>query len=486
MKRNFCKLISIFLAITTHSIMQAINTRQEVFSHSYMFPRPAYDHRPMFLSQWSSIIHHECANRGFQLIPFFQKSIPMKKTARYFLPNQKNELLVSGDNNLDERCSRDIRAEWVNLPSNFSGILKIKPEQQQFGFSAVFHQHLSQWFETGIFKNWYISLHIPFVSVENKLGLTQERVKNPNETGNGPRDILAAFTQKEWCFGKLYTDTKSRESIGEITLILGSNLHDDNFHFYYETIIGFATGTKSDPAYLFSPFVGNDTHWEFGAALGTEFAINNCTQKYEINFFIDLATRFLFQNKQLRTFDLKGKDWSRFLPMNKKCPGANNQNIPGVNLLTLEVRSKPFNISDFSTGFRLYTGNFHAEIGYNLWAHTKERLRLDEEIREEFGIAGTESQKTASSSTIEQRVQTDTDPVVVNDAEFVAITKCDINIDSARSARAQNHKIYASAGVTHIGNTCNCMFGFGAFYDVPQKNNPFKLWGIWTKVGATF
>ena len=139
--------------------------QQKVFSRSYMLPRPAYDHRPMMQSQWAHIIHQECATRGFQIFPYFQKSINQDKTIQYFLPKCRTELLVVGDNVQDQSkvCSRDVRAEWVGLPSDFNGILKIQPEQQQVGFSLALHQHLGDFFDISLLKNWYIGVHIPLL-----------------------------------------------------------------------------------------------------------------------------------------------------------------------------------------------------------------------------------------------------------------------------------------------------------------------------------
>src|SRR5207244_8999669 len=94
---------------------------------------------------------------------------------------------------------------------------------------------------------------------------------------------------------------------------------------------------------------------------------------------------------QLRTFDLVNKPWSRYMQYNRK-NGPPNENIPGVNVLTLKTRVKPFGLFDFTMGMRVKTLHFEYELGYNIWGHAQEQLYLREEFisqcRPEFGIAG--------------------------------------------------------------------------------------------------
>ena len=472
----------------------------EKFSRSFMYTRPAYDHRSMVYSLWHDIVYktHTRQLSGFQIIPFVNRSIKMEKTARYFLPNGKNTVHISGDSVIDKLCTRDIRAEWIGLPSNFSGAFTIEPDQQQSGCSFFYHQHLFPFFENTFLENWYVTVHVPFQAVRNDLNFVEFDVTNP---GTNPRDIIEAFNQQDWHFGKLSPESKSRHSLGDAIVTVGSAILHEYFQLSYDTILSLPLGSKQDPEFLFDPVVGTNKHFGLGASLGFQFLLNDCPERFAFCFFLDLQSVLLFKNEQRRTFDLINKPWSRFLPMNKNCPGDENQNIPGVNLLTYKVEVRPYNIVDFSTGWRIKNGPFELEIGYNIWGHGDEKVELENFIPNSFGIAGTQPQATASTSTIGQQISrldqlpidTNGNPIIVqNDVDvngqdvFVPITKYDIDLRSGRSASAINHKVHMSFGVIKQGRCIDGIIGTGWFVDLPQKNSSLRTWGAWLKLGAVF
>src|SRR5271170_512467 len=70
---------------------------QEVFSRSFMFTRPGYEHLNMQQALWHNLINdkHGSLLGGVHAITFYTKSIQEGKSARYFLPHCKNNLLVA-------------------------------------------------------------------------------------------------------------------------------------------------------------------------------------------------------------------------------------------------------------------------------------------------------------------------------------------------------------------------------------------------------
>lgn len=449
---------------------------QEVFGRSFMFTRPAYYHLSMHEHLWHDIVYNKKGDQlgGFQLTTFFQRSTTQDKIARYFLINGKNNLLVSGDLNTQDKDIRDIRAEWLNLSSNFSGRLSMSPHQQQFGFTLEYNQDLKKWLDVKFLRDWYLGFVVPVVIIDNDLRLKQTTVINK---GTNPADIIEAFKQKEWKFSRI-EGNRTQLGVAEIKIIFGSSYMSEN-HFqigYYSTVI-IPAGKKQDPKFFFDPVVGNNRHPGIGGAVNFQILLNRDPSEFAFCFFLNLESILLIRNKQLRIFDLREKPWSRFMLFNKKGK-APNQNIPGVNLLTREVVVNPFNIVDFTMGYRLKNETIEFEVGYNVWGHGDERVRLRNPIKEIFGIAGTTSDKTASESNISNRED--------DDAEFVRITECDFDANSAQSGSALNHKVHMSGGVKHIGTKMDGFIGVGWFVDLPQKNSALRLWGVWVKLGSTF
>jgi hypothetical protein len=119
------------------------------------------------------------------------------------------------------------------------------------------------------------------------------------------------------------------------------------------------------------------------------------------------------------------------------------------------------------------------DLGYNLWAHGSENLRLRELSRNEiFGIAGSAPGITASESTIDHQAP--------DDPTFVSIFNSDLYLKSGASRSSLGQGIHGSFGVTHTGSNCDLLLGLGFWVEFPQKNTSLKNMGFWVKSGASF
>ncbi len=229
---------------------------------------------------------------------------------------------------------------------------------------------------------------------------------------------------------------------------------------------------------MFEPQSGNNGHIAFlwGAHLQVPFtskkSFTSCT------FFLDLENSWLIRNHQYRTFDLKNKEWSRYLLFRKKNQII-DQTFPGVTILTQQVRVSPYNIVEFSSGLRLDTNRVMAEVGFGVWAHGGERAKLINPWQEVYGIVGTLLNTTASASTIRD--------LAANDLTFVPIYQNDINFNSGTTVSTVNYRIHTSLG-THIrGKEADGFLGIGAFIEIPHnKTKSFKQWGLWLTLGGAF
>lgn len=469
--------------------------KREVFSRSFMYTKPAFYDVVMEQALWHDIEFnkHGPSKTGLQAIPFFQRSIPLDKNTRYFLMKGKTELLVSGDENVDDLEVRDIRAEWVNLPSNFRGFLSVNPKQQQAGCVFEYHQDLGNWFNVRFLQDMYILFLLPVSEVKNHINLTQCGVINENT--EFPRNIIEAFNQPTWHFSRISNCQPRKVGIGELTIKLGTCYMSENFfQLNYYTVIAVPTGNKQNGKTMFEPVNGNNHHLGFGGGINLQVPLNRDTTCFAWCGFIDLESVILLRNKQYRTYDLFDKPWSRFLQMN--VIGAQpNENQPGVNYMTQRITAKPFNVVDFALGWRFHAPAMEAEIGYGIWGHGNERTNLKQpspiqivgqngttpvvtDQRVVFGIAGSAPGKTASRSTIAFKAP--------DDLEFVPITTYDLDPQSGESYGGFTQRAFASAGWINKGETSDTILGAGFSVDVPFHNSILQLWKIWVKLGATF
>ncbi len=473
---------------------------QEVFGRSFMLIRPASYNIAMNEQLWHNFVYHKCGPTygAFQLIPFYQRSHARSKVARYFLINRKNDLLVAGDNSsTDLVLDRDIRAEWLNLPSDFSGKFSICPEQRQMGATFMYNQDLKTFLDVPFLKDWSVGIEVPFIMVENNLHLTECDLSSTTTELNRQPNIISALNQRDWCYGKWSPIAQNRIRLEKIKFTGGRSLmHRDYFQLASSLSLTVPLSQKQDPEFIFDPYVGLDRHVGIGGAVHMQVLLNRHPERIALSFYLNLEGNFLVRNKQFRTYDLKGKPFSRYMNYTRK-NSAPGDVIPGVNLLTLESVVRPYGIFDFSFGWRINTAPFEFEIGYDLYGFGGEKVELRSKPVDspfnrtcgglnEFGIAGSGTiescgqtvQATASGSTI--ACQAD------DDSQFVGICENDLDLCTPAAGSILNHKIHVSAGIEHLGDTANGFAGFGFYFELAQKNSALANGGFWFKVGAAF
>lgn len=481
------KYLALFLSLMY--IAPSITYNRKVFSHSFMYTKPAFYDVAMEQALWHNIAYNKkgSVRGGIQAIPFFQKSMPKEKNARYFLMKGKNELLIAGDDT-PFKLTRDVRAEWVNLPSNFSGILSLNPKQQQKGCWFEYHQDLKRWFDINILRDMYITTIFAISETENQINLRQTNVVNPGTTF--PQDILQAFNQPTWCFSRIDNCQKKEVGLAEIRIKIGTSYLSQNaFQLNYYSVLAIPTGNKQNAKTMFEPVNGNNGYLGIGAGVNMQVPLNRDLNSYQFCLFVDLESVILIRNKQFRTYDLfdvgeqESKPWSRFLLINKQNLNPpvdieTTTNLPGVNFLTQRIYSKPFNVVDFVVGWRLGTESIEAEVAYGIWGHPTERTNLNNPITESFGIAGSAPGKTASRSTIAQQAP--------DDLDFVPITTFDLDRQTGESSGGFAQRAIASIGYMYKGAKIDTVFGVGGSVDIPFETSLLQLWKVWVKLSLTF
>lgn len=461
---------------------------QNSHARSFMNTRCASSRQAIHQHLWHNIYYTGKGNSlsSSNMTIIYQKSLPQDQTSRYFLINGKKEILISGDSNTQDTFRRDMRAEWIGLPSDFKGTLSFRPEQQQIGCWVEYNQQLRRFLDVPLLENSWINIRLPFIIVDNKLNPRYNTEQNA-----GSITLQQAFNNPSWCYSKIIKET-SGMGLAEIRVSLGKTFIDeDYFQLGYETILVLPTASKQNARYLFDAVVGMNGHAAFGNKLTFQVLLNRDPVHAAWTFFANLEALFMISNHQKRTLDLRGspepalelrqKQWSRFLMYTRQ----DGSIFHGVNVLTREVKVKPYTFVDFSAGWRLKIKKFEIELGYNLWGHGEEKLRFSDAIYIDngshpmpFGILGSAPGITASNSTIDTKAADDTSFTAVNDSDF--------DRHSAAAAAALNHTIHCSVGAIHQGGKTDGFFGIGGFFEIPQKNSALRCFGIWGKIGASF
>jgi hypothetical protein len=465
-------------------------------SRTFMFTRSLNDHLSINQSFRQNFMYKKsgCQNSAAEMSVAFQKSNTDPRFGRYFLFNCKDELLAAGDAITDLKGERDIRAEWLGLSSNFSGRFSINPRQHQFGILMAFNRNLRSFCDHPMLDHGWLQIETPIVLVENHMDVQQFDLRNPSK--NYPGDLISALDQPNWEFAKFSNCLRSKITLAEINIKLGATyLAEDDFLIAYYSLISLPTGHASNSEYLFDAFAGNNGHVGYGGGVVFQVVLNENTQDYVSSIFFDLQSTFLIRHYQMRTFDLLKRPWSRYLLLTPR-RGPLGSTVPGVNVLTRQVRVHPFAMADFTGGFRFKKSCCELEIGFDIWGHASENIDFMCPFPEDFGIAANTTgidpttllpgvyNVTASESTIQFQANPDTDEN--GNYIFIPIVQSMLDQKSASSQAALNYKFHMSLCYIKHGLSVDGVAGIGCFFDFPYHNSALQLIGGWIKLGAAF
>ena len=446
---------------------------------SYMYPRPLYYNIFAEKELWHDILHDPQKNH-FQIVPIYQKSMASDKVKKYFLFDKKTDLLVTGDLNATSTGSpiHDVWAGWLEINNTqFSGNLSINPLQKQYGGLFEYALDLKDLFSCSLLKPFWLGVLVPLVYVKNNINLSQSNVTNKGTSD--PEDIIQGFQRGDLLYSRMDGE-HSRFGIPEIVLKFGAKYASgkDGFQINATTNFLIPTVSEPNPKYLFTPILGNEKHVGFGADVDFQVPLTASFHKMQIMWFLDVIETWFLRKSNYRTLDLYGKPWSRYMLVWKPTD-TGTEAIPATNILTIKVKSKPYNFVDFSTGLRFKQGSFELSVGYGVWAHATERLELHEDAFSTlYGIKGSTPGASASNSSIDHKSS--------DDATFTFITQYDLDLESAAAQSAVVQKANASFGWVFDRKKASFGIGFGAFVDIPNRNTALPNWGLWGKASVAF
>ena len=474
---------------------EKVTTCSEVFgfcpvtclpNRSFMFTRPVYHNIGAQKPLWQEFVFKCCQTAAAQIVPIFQRSFGTRNMAKYFLFDNQLHLLVKGDDVISNNpSSRDVRAEWLGLPSNFTGSFSVHPRQQQFGLWIEALMPLRTLFDNEFFDCFWLGMAVPYQIIENNINASETPPINPSPTF--PHNIVEALSNPAYLFGK-FGPKKKLASFAEIDFKFGTNLLNRDYFqigLYSMFVMPLQKGVKQE--FVFNPFIGNNRHFGYGTGVTFKLPLLCDTECQLFSFFAYLENIYFFRNTQRRTLDLIDKPWSRYLLLNSK-EGA--VNVPAVNIFTRRVRTRPYNMLDLLTGFDWEVGNVQVEIAYGLWARGREQLELEDCFPSDFGIAGVGFEpnssipRTASFSTISEQAPNDID--ILGDPRFVRIRVEDLDLNSGAAQGALDHRAHFSVGYIYSEEAFECLLGIGGFVELSQYISSISNWGIWGKVGISF
>lgn len=466
-------LVYTFLSILGLLWYIPVNPYINYTSQTFMFTRPLFQTDSLFSATWAEFITNKGALSNHQLVVsalgLYQKSTDTCKTRSYFLMKCKPALLVAGDSS-PLVVDRDIRSEFIGITDpSFEGTLTLQPEQEQGGIILSLNQHLGAYFDWDFIKTWWVDIAIPIFTVKNRLDIK----------GSSP-EVIAGFNADNLAFARIDPSKDTKTGVGTIEIrVGGAFLHDNGFFLDYYSGIGIPAEGNPKPCRLFPATLGNMQHLTLINGGHFKMPINCfCEDDWNLRFFFTIENRYYVSNHQIRTFDLQGKQYSRYLPVRRE---GEITTIPAADILTFRVDIHPNSYTNLATGFELCSEHFTLDLSYRLWAHSREHIRFEHRCCDrtrprftEYGIAGTAPGTSASQSTIAN--------LAPDDLVFVPLKESDIDYCSglagASIVQGFNAELY------YQNDTF--LAGIGGLIETPNNNAALQNWGIWLRLACDY
>lgn len=347
----------------------------------------------------------ECARgTAIQVVPFGGRTSDhgSRELGRWFGLNHKDELTVAEKYDNGMLVNADIDASHFNIQTNdntFRSTFSFRPRQTFFGVGLDWKQALV--FNDDNSARWWAEISAPIVHVKNTMHLkekdttlgtpvvTSATAQGLDRSTTRPADMVAAFSQEGWKYGKIaswdgkhgHHKHEGKWGLADLELKLGYNsvLTDCATLSSYVGVV-FPTGTKEKAEFVFEPVVGSK---HFGIEWGSQlsFSIWNWDES-NVSMKWDLNSRYMFSHKTLRSFDLVGKPWSRYMEMYENFAAVEAaaasadlySGTSGINLMTRKVDVTP-RLQINNNVAMVYEGcNFLAEAGWTFYARQDEKI----------------------------------------------------------------------------------------------------------------
>lgn len=334
----------------------------------------------------------------------------------YFLYDNKQCLVVASDATNPGPYAKDIRAEWLNLPTPFSADLQAEPQEKQT--AAVIAGRISLTKTSTAYYDGpaWIGCYLVWQKITRTLV--------PPSTNS---DLLQALNAPEYCFGKWPTCI-NKKGIAQARLYIGKDIYSS-----YDTTIQIAgylaaPCTKPElPITLFQPTLGSNGHWGWGVCGFINLPLVTIGQG-SIGLYAMADNLYLLSRKELRMYDLYTKPLSRLIRYNDL---AGQQHIPIVQTTTLISKVHPYNRAYVYPGLSFMSPHVQLVTCLSIFGRSQEKVVPLCPVLPTQAISGIGTQvidhvtvgNSASKSVISYQA--------ANDTVFTPFTSQDLAIESA-------------------------------------------------------
>ena len=358
----------------------------------------------------------------------------------------REAVVVSGLGVATRVAATDLMAENFLLPEDFRSVLSFSPRVQNFLVDFNLYVGLDRWV-----KGMYFRLYGPVVSNKNTLRAEETITAQGTVAGSyapgffAPVEVLntalyqnalsyfagaplttlpAGITYQPLQYAKIEMSNGCNNNTTTTTMMndcddnhhgrttgfaelrgeFGWNHIRENYHVGLNIQAAAPTGKRPNAVRLFENQVGNGKHWELGAGFMAGYNFWNSEDgDKSFALTIEADVTHLFHAKQTRTFDLKGRQLSRYMLAEQFSPAAvapattpaavfgsatagataagvqatsqfNGTYAPVANFSTRDVKVAIGAQGDVVAMFTYVCRGFTWDLGYNFWGMSCEKI----------------------------------------------------------------------------------------------------------------
>lgn len=504
---------------------------------------------PLFVSQQPEMVSSFRSDRNqtrenghggaFQAVLFGSRTTNGADLARYFFFDGQESLKVAEVGPVAGQAGfgkQNLLAQDFNIftvDGNFESLITMSPQQSVIGLGL--HERHSFWKNHESARGFWLSVSTSIQHVKNDMNFCEFIVNDGGGANEAANDVVVAnmteaFAQPAWKYGRICANSSMKKTgLADIEFKVGYEwLQHEPAHM--ESYLGLIipTGNRNEAEYVFEPIVGRGKNVGimFGSSLGLEIWTSDDGDK-NIRYELANHTEILFQRDQKRSFDLKYRPWSRYLPvyatqeeaaeaaalLSSNPLHAQNMSTPGINVFTQEVQVTPGLTHDINTAFVFTCRRFQAEVGYNFLAKRAEKVELDcawkpvVALKHFLGAGQTNPIRTINGNAYYEQIVSSIDPtqvpptpattpptpalllipVQLNKFDTAVIEATDLDLNSAATPAILTNTLYGTLGF-HLYEREYPLFGnVGGSFTFSKNNDAVpRRWVLWAKMGVSF
>lgn len=395
-------------------------------------PRSQSLFAPLEHAGWDHLIYTpDLASTGatIAIAPFYEHSFHTSRITEALFGC--NHLIFTGSQVLG-RDTTDILADYWGLPSDYKSEVHFDPKIVSFVMDFNTYINLD-----GVTPGLFVQLHLPMVHTKWDVQLDEcivdagttftsypagyfadEAIELTDLTDGeqAPKTVKQAFQgkaifgdmRKPLKYGKIF-GRQNETRVSDMRCAVGYNfLLTDCYHFGLSIQAAAPTGTLREAEFLFEPIAGNDHHWELGVGLTAHYTFwqdEECDRS--LGLYLDGCVTHMFASTQKRSFDICNNGCaSRYILLQKMAEPVVGLNVgtaadnalsplqyqgrlqPAINITTLDAKIAIGVQAEFLAKLNYYRRGFECEVGYNLWARSKETLQCRDCIPDCYAIKG--------------------------------------------------------------------------------------------------